>query len=131
MTEPHAAHDSHDHGDPRPIYKRVFVVLLIFTILEYAYATWSHAGFLNLVIGLMIMATIKAALVGMYFMHLKYEGTWVYYLLVPAACLATVLIGLLCPDIAFQANIEPPAAAEDEAAITAPAPPNTALTWAR
>ena len=50
----------------------------------------------------MFWAVIKACLVGWYFMHLKFEGKWVYYMLVPAGILAIVLIFALIPDIAMQ-----------------------------
>lgn len=53
-----------------------------------------------LIVGLLILAVTKASLVGLYFMHLKYEGNWVYMMLVPAAFLATVLMIGLYPDIA-------------------------------
>ena len=42
-------------------------------------------GFALLVLGLMSLAGIKAALVGLYFMHLKFEGRWIYFMLVPAS----------------------------------------------
>ena len=35
---------------------------------------------------------IKAGLVGWFFMHLKFEGNWVYILIVPAFILATILV---------------------------------------
>ncbi|GAC1334219.1 MAG: hypothetical protein NVSMB14_01270 [Isosphaeraceae bacterium] len=53
-----------------------------------------------LILGLLILAVTKASLVGLYFMHLKFEGNWVYMMLVPAAFLATVLMVGLYPDIA-------------------------------
>ncbi len=34
--------------------------------------------FLILLVGLLLLAGIKAGLVGWYFMHLKFEGKWVY-----------------------------------------------------
>ena len=47
----------------------------------------------------MFWAVIKASLVGWYFMHLKFEGKWVYFMLVPAGILAMILIFALIPDI--------------------------------
>jgi cytochrome c oxidase subunit 4 len=95
-------HDHHDHATIVRTYRNVFLVLLVFTILEYAYATWAPVGFVALVLGLMIMACTKAALVGLYFMHLKFEGRWVYAFLIPAGILAMVLVGGLTPDVAMQ-----------------------------
>lgn len=59
-----------------------------------------------LVLGLMVLAVTKATLVGLYFMHLKYEGNWVYFMLVPAGILAMVFIFALYPDIGMQPTDE-------------------------
>jgi len=83
-------------------YMKVFFILLIFTILEYCYASFLHLSFFTLVLGLMAMALFKASLVGLYFMHLKFEGKWVYGLLIPAGILACVLTFGLAPDVAMQ-----------------------------
>ena len=49
-------------------------------------------SFPALVVGLLAMAITKATLVGWYFMHLKFEGRWVYFMLVPAGVLATIFV---------------------------------------
>ena len=41
-------------------------------------------------------------MVGWYFMHLKFEGNWVYAMLVPAGILAMILTLALIPDVAMQ-----------------------------
>ena len=58
--------------------------------------------FLILLLGLLFWAVIKAGLVGWYFMHLKFEGNWVYILIVPAFVLATILVLALMPDMALK-----------------------------
>lgn len=84
-------------------YIRIFFVLLVFTIAEYCYATFlPNISFVTLVLGLMAMAIFKASLVGLYFMHLKFEGKWVYAMLIPAGILAIVLTTALIPDVAMQ-----------------------------
>ena len=84
-------------------YKRIFLVLLLLTIAEYFYAKiFAHHTLLVLVLGLMSMAIIKATLVGLYFMHLKFEGKWVYGMLVPAGILALILTFALFPDVVMQ-----------------------------
>ena len=85
-----------------PTYMKVFGALLVFTIMEYCYAKYMHLSFFTLVLGLMAMAIIKATLVGLYFMHLKFEGKWVYSMLIPAGILAMVLTFALAPDVAMQ-----------------------------
>jgi cytochrome c oxidase subunit 4 len=83
-------------------YWKVFVALLIFTLMEYFYAKFMQLSFFSLVLGLMAMAIIKASLVGIYFMHLKFEGKWVYVMLIPAGILAMVLTFALVPDVVMQ-----------------------------
>jgi cytochrome c oxidase subunit 4 len=103
---PTLAQIDHAHGDDHAghvrTYLRVFVSLAIFTAIEYFYAKWFKDAFIVLVLGLLTWATIKATLVGLYFMHLKYEGKWVLGMLVPAGILAVVLVCALIPDIAMQ-----------------------------
>jgi cytochrome c oxidase subunit 4 len=83
-------------------YLKVFLTLLVFTVLEYAFAGLAQESFGLLVGGLVCMALVKALLVALYFMHVRIEGRWVYLLIVPALFLATVLILALYPDIGAQ-----------------------------
>jgi cytochrome c oxidase subunit IV len=105
-------------------YLRVWFALLVFTLIEYFYAKFTQDAFLVLVLGLMFWAIIKASLVGWYFMHLKFEGRWVYYMLIPAGILAAVFIFALYPDMALHPVTEenPP---EDE--VSAPLNPGPAV----
>ena len=82
-------------------YLRVWLVLAVLTAIEYFYASWFSGIFVLLVLGLLIWAALKAGLVGWYFMHLKFEGKWVYLLIVPVAVLATILVLGLLPDQLF------------------------------
>ncbi len=104
-------------------YLKIFFALLIFTILEYFYAMLFQQSFVLLVVGLMTLAITKATLVGMYFMHLKFEGRWVYIMLIPAGILAVVLMLGLTPDMAMQPG-EPMTVGEDEL-TSAPVEPGT------
>ncbi len=47
------------------------------------------------------VALLKAALVVMFFMHLKDERSWKYWLCIPPVLLAIVLVTVLLPDIAW------------------------------
>ena len=67
----------------RPTCK-VWFWLAVLTGVEYFYAFFLKDFFLILLLGLLVLAVIKAGLVGWYFMHLKFEGNWVYLLIVPA-----------------------------------------------
>lgn len=102
MGETNLTPDQEIEVESHAPYGKVFVALLVFTVLEYAYASFLTLPFSVLLFGLLVMAFTKAALVGIYFMHLKFEGPWVYALLVPAAILAVVLTTALIPDVVWQ-----------------------------
>src|SRR3954462_14527486 len=98
MTEHNLTYDQQQHVESHAPYIKIFLILLVLTILEYFYAM-TGMGLVLLIAGLMALAITKAALVGMYFMHLKFEGRWVYLMLVPACILAMVLVSALWPDM--------------------------------
>jgi cytochrome c oxidase subunit 4 len=104
------------------MYLKVWAALLVLTVLEYFYAKFMAGSMIRLIAGLMLLAGIKAALVAWYFMHVKFEGKWVYGVIIPASILAAVLIFGLVPDIArYEAN---PEAEDEQAAVTAPLVPS-------
>ena len=78
-----------------------------------------------LLLGLLFWAVIKAGLVGWYFMHLKFEGNWVYILIVPAFVLATILVLALCPDMAMKPETEENPGGDSVYVLPAPALPGT------
>ncbi len=87
-------------------YLTVFAALAVLTAIEYYYASIFKHHFSVLLTGLLALAAIKAGLVGWYFMHLKFEGNWVYILLVPAMILATIIVLALCPDMVLKYETE-------------------------
>jgi cytochrome c oxidase subunit 4 len=103
------------------MYLKVWGALLVLTVLEYFYAKLMAGSMMKLILGLMFLAGIKAALVAWYFMHVKFEGKWVFGLIIPASILAAILIFGLVPDIAlYEAN---PDAEEESTVMTAPLDP--------
>ena len=85
-TTPHPTPRYHPEGTPDlpeehsatqhvslATYLVVFAALMILLIITVAVAFFVHAGDLNLIIALVI-ATIKAALVVLFFMHVKYAS---------------------------------------------------------
>jgi len=83
----------------------VFAALLVLTAATVA-ATWVDLGAWNLAIALGI-ATAKAALVALYFMHLRYDNP--FYALVFVAALvflALFLVLTLLDAVAYQPDIE-------------------------
>lgn len=81
MSGKHDDHGELGHIVPFKVYLNVFIALVILTILTVVAAKWDVMDFgaLNIVIAL-IIASVKAGIVAMYFMHLKYEHplTWAY-----------------------------------------------------
>lgn len=127
MADTNLTHDQEMEVESHAPYIKVWAALAVFTAIEYFYAHVFKDSTVLLVLGLMFWAVIKAGLVGWYFMHLKFEGRWVYYMLVPAGILAAVLVFALVPDIARQ----PVADESDEgeaAAAVAPLVPGPART---
>ena len=94
-------------------YLRVWLALAILTGVEYLYAYGLKDLFIILLGGLLLWAGIKAAMVAWYFMHLKFEGNWVYLLIVPAIILATILTAALIPDQALRPIDEADPAVEE------------------
>jgi cytochrome c oxidase subunit IV len=121
MAETNLTHDQEMHVESHAPYLKVFFALLIFTIMEYFYAMLP-ISFPALVVGLLAMAITKATLVGWYFMHLKFEGRWVYFMIVPAGVLAMIFVLALYPDIGMQPVSEQPAS-EEEVGVVLPGQP--------
>ena len=70
MTQSDAG-NSHVHVVPLKILAAVFAALLFLTFVTVA-VTWVDLGPLNIIVALGI-ATLKAVLVALFFMHLKYD----------------------------------------------------------
>ncbi len=87
-------------------YLKVFAGLAVLTAIEYYYASIFKDHFVILLLGLLFLAVVKAGLVGWYFMHLKFEGNWVYIMIVPAMILATIIVLALCPDMVLKPETE-------------------------
>ena len=91
--------EQHDAGHSHPNYVALWTVLVVLLILGIA------VGFVgNPVLGAVLVfsvATVKAALVAMNYMHLKSEPLLIRaILLCGLACIFIVLIGLI-PDIVY------------------------------
>jgi len=84
--------NSHERGSlhvvPASVLLAVFAALLVLTFLSWA-ATWVDLGVWNLWLAMGI-ATVKAGLVALYFMHLRYDPS--FYALVLAVALLFVLL---------------------------------------
>ncbi len=70
-THTEQAHEHHEHHDSAGVYVKTLIALLILTGVTVG-ASYIDFGSGNIVIALLI-ATIKATLVALFFMHLRYE----------------------------------------------------------
>ncbi len=94
MTDAHA----HPHKDPR--YMLIAAILIGITVLSFFMSEQFQSPVMSVLV-VMCLATFKATLVTMFFMHAKFEGKWLYVLTVPAIVLAVVMVCALLPDVAF------------------------------
>ena len=120
MSDHHHSDDHGHHEHPHVNYMRIFWTLLILTLAEYFYAMLTQSSFTLLVVGLMTLALIKASLVGYYFMHVKFEGKWVFAMIIPACVLAAIAVLALIPDIARDRSQDELIIPEDDSAMVAP-----------
>lgn len=93
LDAPHAAH-SHDHGhhgpkNPVRVYALTLITLLILTVVTVIVAQFDF-GEAN-VLAAMLIATIKATVVALFFMHLLHDKPMNSIIL----CTALVMLGLL------------------------------------
>ena len=91
--ESHEAHENHDK-----LYYWIFAWLTLWTLLELGWAKWFVDKSTVLIIGLSLMAGIKASLVGLYYMHLKWETKPIWFVIVFPIVLCVVMVIGLLPD---------------------------------
>jgi len=109
MSDAHN-HDDHGIGHVSPIWMLlgVFALLIFFTVLTVA-VTYVDLGSANIWIALGV-AVVKGALVGLYFMHLRYDSPFNSLILVTAFLFLAVFIGIALMDTSeYQQIIPPPA----------------------
>ncbi len=96
-----AGHAPH-HGPGVKAYLVIFAILALFTLVSFLAnlmmrheTITPHESFV-IILG---VAVVKACLVGAYFMHLIVDWWRLYYLLIPAFILGTMMMIVLLPDI--------------------------------
>lgn len=103
------AHDNHDghHITPLRLLVGVLVVLLVLTALTvYTAINWNLGAMGNTLLAIAI-ATVKATLVCMYFMHLRYDNQMYTAALVTCVGLVLLFLGISIGDIATRGAIDP------------------------
>jgi cytochrome c oxidase subunit IV len=132
MADTHDTHAPGEHHDahPEPNYMGVFYILCGCTLVSFltVSAFWvDNLGHQSGHTVVMVVAVIKALLVAMYFMHLKWDWFRIYGMMVPTMIMGTLLMLALLPDITFSetrviGDQEPSAATQ----LGAPPPPASA-----
>jgi cytochrome c oxidase subunit 4 len=100
MNEPEEAHG---HSVAMPHHKvNYYFIFFSLVILTIATVLVAYHRFQNEVANLLLallIATIKATLVAMFFMHLKFEGKLIYVIFIVPLLLCVLLTCALIPDI--------------------------------
>ena len=109
MTTSAAHHDDHDHGyahvSPIPQLIGVFLVLIFLTVLTTQTTEW-HLGRFEIWVSMGI-ATVKATLVGAYFMHLRYDKAFNILVFLSAFAFAALFVFFSMMDAtAYQPEIK-------------------------
>jgi len=91
-------HDAHAHQGPS--YLTIFLALMVLTAVTVGlfYINLGHVGG---IVAAMAIASCKATLVALYFMHLKFEVRSIYIVVGVPVSLAIILVLALMPDIGF------------------------------
>lgn len=100
MADQHHAGD-HGHGDVFKIYMIVAGVLAVCTISSFFFNDMARAGSIATFTAFVLIlgvAIIKAVLVGMYFMHLKWDWKMLYFLIIPVFIMGVMMMMVLMPD---------------------------------
>lgn len=123
MTHGDHAHDA-PHLVPLKVLFGVWAALLFFTFVTVA-VTWINLGPLSLPVAIGI-ATVKAMLVALFFMHLKYDRPFNSVVLVSSIFFLMLFVGLALLDtLHYRQDLIPgysPAMPQTEAAATEPSP---------
>lgn len=96
--------EAHEHGHHGPnvrAYLIVFGALAVCTGLSFLVNVAFPPPHLTGAGIIMVVAVIKATLVGMIFMHLKWDWSRLYFLIVPSFILGTMMMIVLLPDLVF------------------------------
>lgn len=104
-TAGHSAkeHSAKQHAAHAPVaggvFIRVWVALLVLTAVTVAASVW-FPGRVGIGVA-MVVTPIKAALILMWFMHLKYEKPVFKFMFLAAMCILAIVMGLTFFDYSF------------------------------
>ena len=95
--EPHAVSVPMPHHKVN--YLGIFILLCLLTVVTVAVAFVHIEREIVKVLVALTIASIKAAAVALFFMHLKFEGKLIYLILLVPVFLCVVLVVSLIPDV--------------------------------
>jgi caa(3)-type oxidase subunit IV len=104
MADTDSAHVHVHEGPNVRAYLVIFGALAVFTLISFVanYAAHPEVGWITPYASfaiILIVAVVKAVLVAMFFMHLKWDWSRVYFMIVPVLILGTMMMFVLLPDI--------------------------------
>ena len=95
--------ESHGKSEPLPHhpvpYFKIFFILVALTIVTVLLNSFHYDNEIVNVLLALTVASIKAAFVAMFFMHLKFEGKLIYIIFLVPCVLCVILVLALIPDI--------------------------------
>lgn len=102
-----AKSEYHAHVVSMPVLIATFAALLILTVLTVA-ATWINLGTAGNISLALFIALVKASLVGLYFMHLRYDSVFNGLILIGALLFVVIFIAISIIDTAeYQPAVDP------------------------
>ena len=111
QTSPAAAHATGSHGHEEhgsmSTYVSVFIALLVCTVISVTVGSSTTLREKTpgvMMAAMMAVSTVKAMLVILFFMHLKWEASWKYVLTIPCSIMSVFLVLMLIPDVGQRAR---------------------------
>ncbi len=115
----HEHHDDHAHSGghhavPMKLLVGVFAVLMFLTLVTVGVTSFDFGYQMNLVVA-MAIALVKAAFVGLYFMHLRWDAPLNGFILVASLLFVTLFITITLMDSGQYATFQEAAAIRNAA----------------
>ncbi len=99
-----SAHDDHGHHGNLGLFTTIFIALCVLTALSFASFHAFHSTPKVSWLVMMAISCVKAMLVILFFMHLKWEANWKYVLTFPALLMSFFLLVMLIPDVGWRGD---------------------------
>src|SRR5262249_37446787 len=101
------SHAGEHHGPTYAAYMTVAAALAGFTVASFIFNSMQRSDYISTVTSFLLIlgvAIIKATLVALVFMHLKWDWRSLYFLLIPVFIMGAMMMMVLMPDI-FLGNL--------------------------